>query len=90
MTTKASNPYSNYEMQCVQCGHELPVPEWSEYHNNRELHYLWHCWKCDYRFETIANVDSIEDHAALHKRRFPGSVRIGPELAAIRGRILSL
>jgi hypothetical protein len=61
MTTKASNPYSNYEMQCVQCGHELPVPEWSEYHNDRELHYLWHCWKCDYRFEIIANVDSSED-----------------------------
>ena len=61
MTTKAANPNSNYEMRCVQCGDELPVPEWSEYRNDRELRLLWHCWKCDFRFETIASVDSIDD-----------------------------
>jgi hypothetical protein len=60
MATKASNPNANYKMRCVYCGDELPVPEWSEYGNDQEIHHLWHCWKCDYRFETIESIDDIK------------------------------
>jgi len=61
MTAKAAKPLSNCGMQCVQCGEELPLPEWSEYRNDREVDHLWHCWKCDCRFETVANIASIDD-----------------------------
>ena len=61
MTTMVSNRRSSDGVWCVQCGDELPVPEWSEYRSDRELHHLWHCWKCDHRFDTIANVEPIDD-----------------------------
>jgi hypothetical protein len=61
MTVKAARPRLNCGLQCARCGEELPLPEWSEYRNDREVDQLWHCWKCDYRFETIAIIASIDD-----------------------------
>jgi len=61
MTVKAAKPPSNCGMRCLRCGEELPLPEWSEYRNDREVDHLWHCGKCDYRFQTIASIASIDD-----------------------------
>jgi hypothetical protein len=61
MTVKAAKPPLNFAMWCIRCGEELPLPEWSEYRNDREVNHLWHCWKCDCRFETIACIASIDD-----------------------------
>jgi hypothetical protein len=61
MTMRAARPRLNCGMRCTRCGEELPLPEWSEYRNNREVDHLWHCWKCDYRFQTIASIASIDD-----------------------------
>jgi hypothetical protein len=35
------------------------APEWSEYRDDRQIHHLWHCWKCGCHFET--EIDPIED-----------------------------
>jgi len=61
MTVTAAGPRVKCGMRCARCGEELPLPEWSEYRNDREVDHLWHCWKCDYRFQTIARVASIDD-----------------------------
>jgi hypothetical protein len=56
-----SNRQSSFGMRCVQCGDELLAPEWSEYRNERQVHHVWRCWKCDCYFETFANIKSTED-----------------------------
>jgi len=61
MTVSAAKTHSNCIMSCLRCGEELPLPEWSEYRNDLEVNHLWHCWKCDYRFQTIASIASIDD-----------------------------
>jgi len=54
-----ANEHSSFGMRCVQCGGELLAPEWSEYRDDRHVHYLWHCLKCGCYFET--DIDPIED-----------------------------
>ena len=61
MTTIVSTRPYNSGMQCVRCGDELFIPEWSEFRGEQEVHHVWHCWKCDYCFETVANIDPVED-----------------------------
>jgi hypothetical protein len=61
MTVKAARPRLNCGMRYIRCGEELPLPEWPEYRNDREVDHLWHCWKCDYRFQTIASIAPIND-----------------------------
>ena len=52
---------SRFGMRCVQCGDELLAPEWSECRNERQVHHVWSCWKCDCCFETVANIELLED-----------------------------
>jgi len=63
MTTQVSNRRSAFGTNCAQCGDELLAPEWSEYRNERRVHHVWRCWKCDYCFETIVYTKSMEDNA---------------------------
>ena len=59
MTMKTLDQRSDLGMRCVQCGNRLITPEWSEYRDDRQIHHLWHCWKCGCHFET--EIDPIED-----------------------------
>jgi hypothetical protein len=77
MTTIAPNRHSRPVMRCVQCGDELLAPEWSEYPNERQVRYLWSCWKCDCCFETVAKID----------RRYQDKGRYSPNAS---GRIFTL
>ena len=61
MSTMVPNRRSSFGMSCAQCGNELIAPEWSEYRSKHQNRHLWRCWKCDYCFETIATVQSIDD-----------------------------
>jgi RNase P subunit RPR2 len=61
MSTMVPNRRSSFGMSCGQCGNELIAPEWSEYRSEHQNRHLWHCWKCDYNFETIVNTKSVED-----------------------------
>ncbi|MGN6747624.1 MAG: hypothetical protein ACTHJS_03435 [Xanthobacteraceae bacterium] len=61
MSVAAAKPRFKSGMRCTRCGEALPLPEWSEYRNDRQVDHLWHCWKCDYRFQTIASIASIND-----------------------------
>jgi uncharacterized protein with PIN domain len=61
MSTMAHNRRSSFGTNCAQCGNELIAPEWSEYQSERQNRHLWHCWKCDYCFETIINTKSMAD-----------------------------
>lgn len=38
---------------CAQCGKPIAMPEWIE-ENRRSVAFLWHCWACDYKFESVA------------------------------------
>jgi hypothetical protein len=60
MTTSVSNRHSRFGMRCVQCSDELLAPEWSEVRNERQVHHVWRCWKCDCCFEIIADAESTE------------------------------
>jgi hypothetical protein len=60
MTTILSNRRPRLAMRCVQCGDELLAPEWSEPRNERQIHYVWSCWKCDYCFETVVTIKPSE------------------------------
>jgi hypothetical protein len=61
MSTMVPNRRSSFGTRCGQCGNELIAPEWSEYRSEHQNRHLWHCWKCDYNFETIVNTKSVED-----------------------------
>jgi hypothetical protein len=61
MTTKVAERRSSFGIHCVQCNNELIAPDWSEYRNERQIHHVWHCWKCDCTFETIVKTKSMED-----------------------------
>ncbi len=50
---------------CAQCGQPIAFPEWAEHAPGRNA-YLWHCYACDYRFETLAFFeDSESDGTAI-------------------------
>jgi hypothetical protein len=59
MTTILSNRRSKFGMTCVQCSNELIAPEWSEYRNERQVRHLWHCWECDFRFESLVSFPAV-------------------------------
>ncbi|MGA2842660.1 MAG: hypothetical protein ABSG18_21325 [Steroidobacteraceae bacterium] len=59
MTTILSNRRSKFGMTCVQCSNELIAPEWSEYRNERQVRHLWHCWKCDWSFESLVSFPAV-------------------------------
>ncbi len=61
MTTIAANRRSDFGLDCIQCSNELVAPERSEYWNERHIRHLWRCPKCDCRFGTIVETESIED-----------------------------
>ena len=80
MTTILSNRRSKFGMTCVQCSNELIAPEWSEYRNERQIHHVWRCWKCDYRFE-FGHLVSCRQHV---DKRYDDKTR---RLSAAVGRI---
>jgi hypothetical protein len=59
MATMVRNRRSSFGTYCAQCDDELIAPEWSEYRNKRRIRHLWHCWKCDFSFETIVDTQSM-------------------------------
>lgn len=61
MTTIASKRRSRFGMSCAHCDHELIAPEWSEYRNERQVHHVWRCWKCDCSFETIVDTNVTKE-----------------------------
>ena len=50
--------------ECVQCGDQLLLPEWSEYLATSCVRHLWKCEVCGYAFETTTVVYSSEVAAA--------------------------
>ena len=50
-----------FGMNCAHCDNELIAPEWTEYRNERQVHHVWRCWKCDFCFETIVDTEVMED-----------------------------
>jgi hypothetical protein len=61
MTTILTNRRSKFGMTCVQCSNELIAPEWSEYRNQRQVRHLWHCWKCDFHFESVVSFPVVSE-----------------------------
>jgi hypothetical protein len=61
MSTMVPNRRSSFGASCPQCSNELIAPEWSEYRNEHQNRHLWHCWKCDYCFETVVTTKLMED-----------------------------
>ena len=59
MTMILSNRRSKFGMACVQCSNELIAPEWSEYRNERQVRHSWHCWECDFRFESLVSFPAV-------------------------------
>jgi ribosomal protein L37AE/L43A len=59
MTTILSNRRSKFGMTCIQCSNELIAPECSEYRNERQVRHLWHCWECDFRFESLVSFPAV-------------------------------
>jgi len=55
MSMMVPNCRSSFGMSCVQCDNELIAPEWTEYRNKRQVHHVWHCWRCDCRFESLVS-----------------------------------
>ena len=51
--TKASNPRSLFGINCFRCGDELIAPERTEYLDDQVIRHLWHCPKCNGRFESF-------------------------------------
>ena len=43
--------------RCPRCGSRLVSLEWDERVNSREVHDLWHCWKCRNEFITVELSD---------------------------------
>jgi hypothetical protein len=68
MSTLASKRRSRFGIDCAHCGNELIAPEWSEYRNERQIHHVWRCWKCDTCFETIVETKVTEDAATTDER----------------------
>ena len=52
MSTIASKRPLRFGMNCAHCDNELIAPEWTEYRNERQVHHVWRCSKCDFCFET--------------------------------------
>jgi hypothetical protein len=65
MTTILSNRRSKFGMSCVQCSNELIAPERSEYRNERQVHHVWNCPKCNACFGSLvvfpADTKSMRD-----------------------------
>ena len=56
MVTTISGP--SHE-KCRRCGSRLVSLEWDERVNSREVHDLWHCWKCRNEFITVELSDEV-------------------------------
>jgi hypothetical protein len=54
---------SSFGADCAHCGKELIAPERSEYRDERHVHHIWRCPKCDHSFEVIwpADIKSVTD-----------------------------
>ncbi len=61
MTKMASARRSSFGMRCAHCNDHLIAPEWTEQRNNRQIHHVWHCSRCDFYFETIVYTKVIDD-----------------------------
>jgi ribosomal protein L37AE/L43A len=61
MTKMAAARRSSFGMRCAHCNDHLIAPEWTEQRNNRQIHHVWHCSRCDFYFETIVYTKVIDD-----------------------------
>jgi hypothetical protein len=61
MTTMLSNRRSKFGMTCAQCDNELIAPEWSHYHNERQIRHLWHCSECGLCFESLVSFPAVNN-----------------------------
>ena len=52
MTTMAARR-SSFGMRSAHCNDDLIAPEFTEQRNDRQIHHVWYCSKCDFYFETI-------------------------------------
>jgi hypothetical protein len=59
MATIASARPSSFGLRCVHCDNELIAPEWTEHSSERHIRHLWHCRKCDCRFETVIDTNKM-------------------------------
>jgi hypothetical protein len=59
MTTILSSRRSKFGMTCAQCSNELIAPEWSGYRNERQVVHSWHCWECDFYFESVVSFPAV-------------------------------
>jgi hypothetical protein len=67
MTTILSSRRSKFGMTCVQCSNELIAPEWSEFRNERQVRHLWHCWECDFHFESLVSFAAVTSMRDIKK-----------------------
>jgi hypothetical protein len=56
-----SNRFSRFGTICAHCNNELIIPEWTEHRNERKIHHLWRCWRCDFCFETIVSTKATHE-----------------------------
>jgi hypothetical protein len=56
-----SKRFSRFGVNCAHCDQLLTVPEWTEHRDERQIHHLWRCWRCDFCFETIVSTKLTED-----------------------------
>jgi hypothetical protein len=64
-----SNRQSSFGMKCLKCSNELIAPEWSEYRNERQVRHSWHCWDCDFCFESVVSFPAVTMSMRNIKRR---------------------
>ena len=60
VTTILSNHHSKFGITCFQCNNELIAPERSEYRNERQVHHIWRCGECNFRFESVVLFPAID------------------------------
>jgi hypothetical protein len=63
MSAFGSGDFPRFELPrhnpCAQCGRPIAAPEWIE-ESRTSAAFLWHCWACGYKFESVA-VFRIEE-----------------------------
>ena len=50
---KQRRSMSLFGMRCVRCGHELIAPLKAEFLDDDIIRHLWHCSRCEARFESF-------------------------------------
>ena len=51
-----------FGIQCVRCNHEIIAPHKSEFLDDKVIRHVWHCPRCEARFESFPRFPA---HARL-------------------------